>query len=153
MGPGRKGIVSEPNRRYQFKCCRLLLSRFLEGVLYSPFCVAFSLLDCVDVSDLCILYCGLVGIKYLLLFFTFDINIRNDCMQYMTRIQEKRFLSAVACWTDWLNVCVRVWPMTGAVNYYEKALKILFWSPILRPLSPAPGDNCPLFPPTLCHWA
>jgi len=27
------------------------------------------------------------------------------------------------------------------VNYYEKALKYLFWSPILRP--PAPGDNCP----------
>jgi len=42
--------------------------------------------------------------------------------------------------------------MTGSVNYDEKALKILFWSPILRPLSPAPGDNCPL-PPTLCHWA
>jgi len=35
------------------------------------------------------------------------------------------------------------------VNYYEKALKILFWSPILRPLSPAPGDNClPLPLPT-----
>ena len=48
---------------------------------------------------------------------------------------------------DWLIVCVRVWPMTDAVNYYEKALKILFWSPILRPLSPAPGDNCPLCPP------
>src|SRR6218665_4064447 len=32
--------------------------------------------------------------------------------------------------------------MTGAVNYSEKALKILFWSPILRPLSPASGDNC-----------
>src|SRR6218665_3260330 len=41
--------------------------------------------------------------------------------------------------------------MTGAVNYYRKALKIIFRSPILRPLSPAPGDNCPL-PPTLHHW-
>jgi len=38
------------------------------------------------------------------------------------------------------------------VNYYEKALKILFWSPILRPpLSPAPWDNCPLCP-SLLHW-
>ena len=34
MVPGSHGIASEPNRRYQFKCLRFLLSRFLEGTLY-----------------------------------------------------------------------------------------------------------------------
>jgi len=36
--------------------------------------------------------------------------------------------------------------MTGPVNYYKKALEIVLWSPNLRPISPAPGDNCPLCP-------
>src|SRR6218665_4027493 len=34
MVPGSQGISSEPNRRYEFKCHRFLLSRFLEGALY-----------------------------------------------------------------------------------------------------------------------
>jgi len=53
---------------------------------------------------------------------------------------------AVTYWTDWLDVCVRVWPIDRRCELLWKAFKYLFWSPILRPLSPAPGDNCPPAP-------
>jgi len=79
------------------------------------------------------------------------INIRNECMQNMTRLQEKRFSSAVAYWTDWLNFCVQVWPMAGALNYYEKALKILFGHQFWAPLALRPGTIVPSAP-TLRHW-
>jgi len=42
--------------------------------------------------------------------------------------------------------------MTGAVNYYEKALKILFWVTDCAPLALRPGTTVPPANPTLHHW-
>jgi len=36
--------------------------------------------------------------------------------------------------------------MTGAVNYYEKTLKIRFLATDFASPSPVPGDNCPPCP-------
>jgi len=77
------------------------------------------------------------------------INIRNECRQYTTRLQENRFFSCSLL--NWLIECLCP-SLTNdrRCELLRKSFKNTFWSPILRPLALRPGTTAPPAPhPTL----